>query len=46
MKGKTVPVATSYGDAIRDAFHYLLSNYRECFVIGQGLWSLGTWAIR
>lgn len=29
----------SYGTAIRSAFDYLLSNYPETFVIGQGLWS-------
>lgn len=29
----------SYGTAIRSAFEYLLSTYREVFVIGQGLWS-------
>ena len=28
-----------YGDAIRSGFEYLLSNYPEVFVIGQGLWS-------
>ena len=30
---------TSYGVAIREAFLYLLKNYPEVFVIGQGLWS-------
>jgi len=30
---------TDYGSAIRDAFAYLLENYPEVFVIGQGLWS-------
>lgn len=30
---------TSYGVAIRLAFEYLLENYPEVFVIGQGLWS-------
>jgi pyruvate dehydrogenase E1 component beta subunit len=30
---------TDYGTAIRDAFAYLLKNYPEVFVIGQGLWS-------
>ena len=25
--------------AIRSGFHYLLTNYPEVFVIGQGLWS-------
>lgn len=29
----------SYGTAIRAAFEYLLENYPEVFVIGQGLWS-------
>jgi pyruvate dehydrogenase E1 component beta subunit len=30
---------TDYGTAIRDAFAYLLENYSDVFVIGQGLWS-------
>jgi acetoin:2,6-dichlorophenolindophenol oxidoreductase subunit beta len=30
---------TSYADAIREGFHYLLSNHREVFAIGQGLWA-------
>jgi pyruvate dehydrogenase E1 component beta subunit len=30
---------TDYGSAIREGFAYLLKNYREVFVIGQGLWS-------
>ena len=30
---------TSYGEAIREGFEYLLTTYPECFVIGQGLWS-------
>lgn len=30
---------TDYGSAIRQAFDYLLDNYPEVFVIGQGLWS-------
>jgi pyruvate dehydrogenase E1 component beta subunit len=30
---------TDYGSAIREAFAYLLRNYPEVFVIGQGLWS-------
>lgn len=30
---------TSYGLAIREAFEYLLTNHREVFTIGQGLWS-------
>ena len=29
----------SYGQAILEAHQYLLSNYSEVFVIGQGLWS-------
>jgi pyruvate dehydrogenase E1 component beta subunit len=29
----------SYGTAILSAFEYLLENYPEVFVIGQGLWS-------
>jgi pyruvate/2-oxoglutarate/acetoin dehydrogenase E1 component len=29
----------NYGVAIRHAFEYLLKNYPEVFVIGQGLWS-------
>ena len=29
----------NYGTAILAAFEYLLENYREVFVIGQGLWS-------
>ena len=33
------PITTSYGVAIREAFSYLLKNYPEVFVIGQGLWS-------
>jgi pyruvate/2-oxoglutarate/acetoin dehydrogenase E1 component len=32
-------IAISYGLAIREAFSYLLKNYPEVFVIGQGLWS-------
>ena len=30
---------TSYGNAIRAGFAYLLKNHPETFVIGQGLWS-------
>ncbi len=30
---------TSYGEAIREGFHYLLSKYPKVFAIGQGLWS-------
>ena len=29
----------NYGTAILSAFEYLLKNYKETFVIGQGLWS-------
>jgi pyruvate dehydrogenase E1 component beta subunit len=29
----------NYGEAILSAFEYLLKNYDETFVIGQGLWS-------
>ena len=29
----------SYGEALRSAFDYLLTNYEEVFVVGQGLWS-------
>ena len=29
----------NYGEAIREGFHYILKNYPESFVIGQGLWS-------
>jgi len=30
---------SDYGSAILTAFEYLLNNYSEVFVIGQGLWS-------
>jgi pyruvate dehydrogenase E1 component beta subunit len=30
---------TDFGSAIREGFEYLLENYPEVFVIGQGLWS-------
>ena len=30
---------TTYAEAIRDGFDYLLGNYDEVFVIGQGVWS-------
>ena len=33
------PQTTTYADAIREAFTYLLDTYPECFCIGQGLWS-------
>ena len=29
----------NYGQAILSAFEYLLENYKETFIIGQGLWS-------
>lgn len=29
----------NYGTAILSAFEYILQNYKESFVIGQGLWS-------
>lgn len=32
-------IIRTYGAAIRDGFAYLLRNYPETFVIGQGLWS-------
>lgn len=32
-------VVRTYGAAIRDGFAYVLRNYPETFVIGQGLWS-------
>jgi len=31
--------ATSYGEAIRQGFEYLLERYPKVFAIGQGLWS-------
>jgi pyruvate/2-oxoglutarate/acetoin dehydrogenase E1 component len=30
---------TTYADGILEAYEYLLSNYQEFFIIGQGLWS-------
>ena len=36
MSNETV---TDYGTAIREGFAFLLHNYPEVFVIGQGLWS-------
>jgi pyruvate/2-oxoglutarate/acetoin dehydrogenase E1 component len=30
---------TTYGEAIRDGFAWLMRNHREVFAIGQGLWS-------
>lgn len=38
-KCPTQPHETSYGEAIREGFHYLLSKYPNVFAIGQGLWS-------
>ena len=32
-------IKTSYSQAILEAFQYLLKNYPEVFVLGQGLWS-------
>lgn len=32
-------IRTTYAEGIRSAFRHLLSNYPECFAIGQGLWS-------
>lgn len=32
-------IKLNYGTAILSAFEYLLTNYPEVFVIGQGLWS-------
>ena len=29
----------NYAEGICDAFRYLLTNYKEVFAIGQGLWS-------
>jgi pyruvate dehydrogenase E1 component beta subunit len=29
----------NYGTAMLAAFEYLLENYPEVFVVGQGLWS-------
>ena len=30
---------TTYAEAIRAGFHYLLSRHDDVFAIGQGLWS-------
>ena len=38
MENKTIK-NYNYGTAILAAFEYLLDNYPEVFVIGQGLWS-------
>ncbi|NBS06688.1 MAG: alpha-ketoacid dehydrogenase subunit beta [Bacteroidetes bacterium] len=35
----SLPQKTSYGQALRDGFAYLLKNHPEVFTIGQGLWS-------
>ena len=32
-------ISTTYSEAILSAFDYLLKNYPEVFVLGQGLWS-------
>ena len=32
-------IKTTYSDAILSGFDYLLKNYQEVFVLGQGLWS-------
>jgi len=32
-------IKTTYSDAILSGFDYLLKNYPEVFVLGQGLWS-------
>ena len=32
-------VNLSYGESIRAGFHYLLDNYPDVLVLGQGLWS-------
>tara|TARA_B100001057_G_C22868719_1_gene957761 strand:- start:1096 stop:2079 length:984 start_codon:yes stop_codon:yes gene_type:complete len=34
-----VSKTTTYSDAIREAFDYLLKSYPEVFIIGQGVWS-------
>jgi acetoin:2,6-dichlorophenolindophenol oxidoreductase subunit beta len=39
MKNKISQKKYNYGTAILAAFEYLLDNYPEVFVIGQGLWS-------
>jgi pyruvate dehydrogenase E1 component beta subunit len=30
---------TTYAAGILEAYEYLLSNHKEFFIIGQGLWS-------
>lgn len=32
-------MTTTYADAIREGFEFLLANHPKCFCIGQGLWS-------
>ncbi len=32
-------IKMSYSEAILSGFEYVLDNYPECFVLGQGLWS-------
>ena len=32
-------IKMSYAEAILSGFEYVLDNYPECFVLGQGLWS-------
>ena len=32
-------IKTTYSDAILSGFDYLLKNYPEVFILGQGLWS-------
>lgn len=39
MTAATANQRYNYGTAIRAAFEYLLGNYADTFVIGQGLWS-------
>ena len=31
--------SVTYGDALRQGFHYLLKNHGEVVILGQGLWS-------
>ncbi|MFH1263140.1 MAG: transketolase C-terminal domain-containing protein [Pseudomonadota bacterium] len=39
MESRRAEKKTSYCEAIREAYVYLLERYPEVFVIGQGLWS-------
>ena len=39
MVKKSKKKTLNYGTAILSAFEYLLKNYNEVFVMGQGLWS-------